>query len=71
MSIYTFAELRALFSSQSTALWERLGYVRESIQGRGVLGPVRFGEETITDLLMMDLYIQGATVALFKQTFET
>ena len=61
--------MEQLFSSnQSTGLWERLGYVRESIESRGVLGPVRFGEETITDLLMMDLYIQGSTVALFKQT---
>ena len=31
MSIRSFSELRDLFSSQSTGLWERLGYVRESI----------------------------------------
>ncbi len=68
MSIRTFSELGELFSNQSTSLWERLGYVRESIKSRGVLGPVRFGEETITDLLMMDLFVQGSTVALFKQT---
>ena len=68
MSTRSFSELGELFSNQSTGLWERLGYVRESIEGRGVLGPVRFGEETITDLLMMDLFIQGSTVALFRQT---
>ena len=68
MAIRSFSQLVELFSSQSTSLWERLGYVRESIESRGVLGPVRFGEETITDLLMMDLYVQGATLALFKQT---
>ena len=68
MSIRTFRELGELFSAQSTSLWERLGYVRESINSRGVLGPVRFGEETITDLLMMDLFMQGSTVALFSQT---
>ncbi len=45
-----------------------MGYVRESIKSRGILGPVRFGEETITDLLMMDLFVQGSKVALFRQT---
>ena len=68
MTIRTFSELGELFSNQSIGLWERLSYVRESIKSRGVLGPVRFGEETITDLLMMDLYVQGATLALFQQT---
>ena len=68
MNIRSFNELRDLFSNQSTVLWERLGYVRESIKSRGVVGPVRFGEETITDLLMMDLFVQGSTVALFRQT---
>ena len=68
MPIRSFSELGDLFSSQSTGLWERLGYVRESMKSRGVLGPVRFGEETITDLLMMDLFVQGSTVALFEQT---
>ena len=68
MPIRSFSELGELFSSQATGLWERLGYVRESIKSRGVLGPVRFGEETITDLLMMDLFVQGSTVALFRQT---
>ena len=62
MSIHSFSELGALFSNQSKGIWERLGYVRDSFKIRGVLGPVRFGEETITDLLMMELYIQGSTV---------
>ena len=68
MSIQSFIELRALFANQSKDIWERLGYVRDSFNSRGVLGPVRFGEETITDLLMMDLYVQGTTLAHFKQT---
>ena len=68
MPIRSFSELGELFSYQSRGLWERLGYVRESMKSRGVLGPVRFGEETITDLLMMDLFVQGSTVALFEQT---
>ena len=38
MSIRSFSELGDLFSNQSTALWEPLGYVRESIKSRGVLG---------------------------------
>ena len=68
MSVRSFSELGTLFANQSTDLWERLGYVRESYKSRGVLGPVRFGEETITDLLMMDLYVQGSRLAHFKQT---
>ena len=68
MSIRSFIELGGLFSIQSTGLWERLGYVRESIKSHGVLEPVRFGEETITDLLMMDISVQGSTLALFRQT---
>ena len=62
------ANLGRCFANQSTDLWERLSYVRESYKSRGVLGPVRFGEETITDLLMMDLYVQGSKLAHFKQT---
>ncbi|MCY4528820.1 MAG: hypothetical protein OXD46_07335 [Chloroflexi bacterium] len=29
---------------------------------------MQFGEETITNLFMMDLYVQGSTVVLFEQT---
>ena len=63
-----YTELKALFTKQSKGIWDRLGYVRDSYKSRGVLGPVRFGEETISDLLMMDLYIKGFTLAHFKQT---
>lgn len=68
MPIRSVSDLGPLFADQSGAIWERLSYVRESYITRGVLGPVRFGEETITDLLMMDLYVQGATVAHFEHT---
>ena len=66
--MWSFSALGELFANQSTGLWECLGYVRESFRSRGVLGPVRFGEETITDLLMMDLYMQGSALAHFRQT---
>ena len=66
--MHSFCELGTLFANQSKDIWDRLGYVRDSYKSRGVLGPVRFGEETITDLLMMDLYVQGSTLALFEQT---
>ena len=68
MSIQTFIELGKLFANQSRDIWDRLGYVRDSQNSRGVLGPVRFGEETITDLLMMDLYVHGSRLAHFQQT---
>ena len=68
MSTPSFSELAKLFANQSKDIWDRLGYVRDSYKSRGVLGPVRFGEETITDLLMMDLYVQGSTLAHFEQT---
>lgn len=71
MSIRSCSELAKLFSDQSTGLWERLSYVRQSIKSRGVMGPVRFGEETITDLLMMDFFVQGSTVAFFTQTAKS
>ena len=50
MSIQPFSDLGALFVNQSKEIWQRLGYVRDSYKSRGVLGPVRLGEETITDL---------------------
>ena len=68
MSMQRFDELGALFAKQSVDTWERLGYVRDSYKSRGSSGPVRFGEETITDLLLMDLYVQGSRLAHFKQT---
>ena len=59
MSMQPFSELGALFAKQSTEIWERLGYVIDSFNTRGISGLVRLGEETITDLLVMDLYDQG------------
>ena len=61
-------DLGKMFENQSRETWRRLSYVRDSSKSRGVLGPVRYGEETITDLLMMRLYLGGFTVALFEQT---
>ena len=68
MSIQPFNGLDELFANQSKDIWQRLGYVRDSFKSRGALGPVRFGEETITDFLMMELYVQGSMLAHFKQT---
>lgn len=68
MTAYPFDKLGAIFANQSEVTWDRLGYIKETITNRGVLGQVRFGEETITDLMMLDLYLQGSTVALFEQT---
>ena len=68
MALHGFHELGKMFEGQSRHTWQRLGFVRESYTSRGVLGPVRFGEETITDLMMMDMYERGSTVALFEQT---
>ena len=63
MSTYFFGKLGGLFANQSKVIWERLGYFRDSYKSRGIVGPVRFGEETITNLLMMDLYVQGSRLA--------
>ena len=68
MPIRTYAGLSAMFSDQSRSIWDRLSYVKDSYKSRGALGPVRFGEETITDLIMMDLYVNGSTLAHFTQT---
>ena len=66
-----FSELGRMFSNQSQDIWNRLGYVRDSFDSRGALGPVRFGEETITDLIMMDLYVRGSTLVHFTQTAKS
>ena len=63
-----FKHLGAIFEDQARYTWQRLSYVNDSYNSRGLMGPVRFGEETITDLMMMDLYTQGSTVAMFEQT---
>ena len=38
MPIRSFSELGALFLNQSTGLWERLSYVRESIKRKETFG---------------------------------
>ena len=68
MTTRNFTDLRTVFSNQSRDIWQRLSYVKDSYRTRAHLGPVRFGEETITDLIMMDLYIRGATLVHFTQT---
>ena len=55
-------------SAQATYVWNRLAVARNSYASRGNLGPVRFGEETITDLLLMDLHSQGSPLVRFTQT---
>ena len=52
----------------SVNTWERLGYVKESQMLFGGRRSIRFGEETITDLMMMDLYLLGSDVFRFVQT---
>ena len=68
MVILPFNQLGEIFGNQARDTWQRLGFVKDSFQNRGVLGQIRFGEETITDLMLMDLYVKGSTVILFKQT---
>ena len=51
MSIFWFGELGTLFSNQSTALWERLGYAGESIKSSGVLGRGRCINQVENQLL--------------------
>lgn len=63
-----FTQLGEVFANHSKDTWQRLSFVKDSFQNRGVLGQIRFGEETITDLMLMDLYVKGSTVILFKQT---
>lgn len=68
MGMLHFNRLGEIFANQSKDTWRRLSFVKDSFQNRGALGSMRFGEETITDLLMMDLFLKGSTVILFKQT---
>ena len=68
MTQQSLQKLGAMFESQSKDTWERLGYVKESFTNSGVLGPVRFGEETITNILMMDLYLRGSALTFFEHT---
>ena len=68
MRIPTINRLGEIFSTQSKGTWQCLSYVKDSYKNRGTPGAMRFGEETITDLMNMDLYVQGSTLILFKQT---
>ena len=67
MTQQSLQELGSIFESQSKYTWERLSYAYKSLMGPGQSGPVQFGEETITNIFMMDLYVRGSTVALFEQ----
>ena len=68
MTTRNFTDLHTVFSNQSRDIWQRLSYVKDSYKTRGPLGPVRFGEETITGLTMMDLYMRGSILVHFTQT---
>ena len=68
MTQQSLQKLGAMFESQSKDTWERLGYVKESFTDYGVSGSVRFGEETITNIFMMDLYLRGSALTFFEQT---
>jgi len=68
MTTRNFTDLRTMFSNQSRDIWQRLSYVKDSYKTRGPFGPVRLGEETITDLIMMDLYLRGFTLSHFTHT---
>ena len=68
MTTRNYTDLHTMFSNQSREIWERLCYVKDSYKSRTPLGPVRFGEETITELIMMDLYMKGSTLVHFTQT---
>ena len=68
MTQQSLQELGSIFESQSKYTWERLSYAYESLTTRGQLGPVQFGEETITNIFMMDLYVRGSTVAFIEHT---
>ena len=68
MTQQSLQNLGQRFENHSISTWERLGYAYRSIMDPGQSAPLQFGEETITNIFMMDLYVQGSTVALFEQT---
>ena len=68
MTQQALRELGRMFESQSKYTWERLNYAHRSLMDPGQSGQVQFGEETITNVFLMDLYVRGSTVALFEQT---
>ena len=59
--------LGQMFERQSRLTWERLSYAYKSLMDPRLSGPLQFGEETITNIFMMDLYVRGSTVARFEQ----
>ena len=67
----SFRQLEKIFRNQSEDTWERLSFAKASLANRGVLGSVRFGEETITDLMMMDLYFHGSSLLLFHHSSKS
>ena len=56
--------LDTILANLSKDVWERLRDVKALARARSI----RFGEETITDLLMLDLNRQAATMSIFTQT---
>ena len=67
MTQQALQELGSMFESQSKYTWDRLRYAHKSLMDPGQSGLVQFGEETITNVFLMDLYVRGSTVALFEQ----
>ena len=68
MSTHTIDDLCAHFTRHSKDTWERLHYVNDSYVTRGPSAPMRFAEETITDLMLMELYLHGSSLIQFTQT---
>ena len=67
----SFRLLEKIFRNQSVYTWERLSYAKASLANGGASGSVRFGEETITDLMMMDLYFHGSSLLIFHHSSKS
>ena len=67
MTQQALKELGSMFEIQSKYTWNRLSYAHKSLMDPWRSGSVQFGEETITNIFLMDLYVRGSTVALFEQ----
>ena len=52
MAVRTYNRVDVIFSDESRSVSDRLGYVKSSYKIRGALDPIRFGEETITELML-------------------
>ena len=68
MDILNLTDLGDLLSEYSKNTWDRLHFVSDSYSTRGKSAPMRFGEDTITDLLLMELFMAGSTLVQFKHT---